>query len=424
MIASPQFTAKFEPTEILVSMDEIYEVNVTLEGLNSGFLNGDTVFLVPGEEHIATTKNFQYTLTNEDIIFGSWKGGVKVYGNFLGWTNVTARIRSSLDQTFVNALESLQVTVIRPTRLIDDIFIGSVAAFVSLIFVNFGCAMHWPTVKGVLKKPIGPVIGVLGQFLLMPLVSFGLGFLIFPDDPTMRLGMFFSGITPGGGSSNIWTFILNGNLNLSLAMTTISTLLSFGLMPAWLFSLGQIIFADADIGVPYGRIAMFVFGLIIPLAIGFGLQRFTPKIAKFMVKILKGFSTTLLLFIIIFAIITNLYIFELFTWQIYVAGMCIPWVGYAAGYTFARIFKQPHEDAIAICIEVGNQNTGISIFLLRYALTQPAADLTTVIPVMVAIMTPVPMIIIFILQKIIGCINVRRQHEKLSLDNTSIDRSA
>lgn len=44
----------------------------------------------------------------------------------------------------------------------------------------------------------------------------------------MRLGMFFTGVSPGGGASNIWTFILGGNLNLSLAMSSISTLASFG----------------------------------------------------------------------------------------------------------------------------------------------------------------------------------------------------
>ncbi|KOB71638.1 Sodium-bile acid cotransporter, partial [Operophtera brumata] len=187
---------------------------------------------------------------------------------------------------------SLPVIVTRPNRVIDTIFVTSVATF----------------------------------------ISFGLGFLIFPDRPDMRLGMFFTGVSPGGGASNIWTFILGGNLNLSLAMSSISTLASFG--------------------------------LLIPLGIGLGMQKWTPRLARFMVRILKGFSTTLLLFIIIFAIIV-------------VAGMCIPWMGYCVGYMMARLFKQPHPDALAISIETGIQNTGIAIFMLRYALPQPEADLTT-----------------------------------------------
>lgn len=54
------------------------------------------------------------------------------------------------------------------------------------------------------------------------------------------------------------------------------------------------------------------------------------------------------------------------------------------------IFQQKYEDCLAISIEAGVQNTGIAIYLLKVALEQPHADLTTVIPVAVAIMTPVP----------------------------------
>ncbi|KAI5645659.1 sodium bile acid symporter family domain-containing protein [Phthorimaea operculella] len=344
--------------------------------------------------------NSSYAVTELDSN-DTWRGRIRVYGNFLGRTNLRVRAQRGSQEVPVDGI--LPVTVLRPERVIDRVFVSSVALFVSLIFINFGCAMDWPTVKGVLKRPIGPIIGMAGQYIFMPLMSFGTGFLIFPNNPAMRLGMFFTGVSPSGGASNIWTFILKGNLNLSLAMTSVSTLASFGFMPLWLFSLGQVVFANANIVVPYSRIATFVVGLIVPLAIGLGMQKWTPKLAGFMVRILKGFSTTLLLFIIVFAIVTNLYIFELFTWEIIVAGMVIPWLGYMFGYAFARLLKQPHPDALAISIETGLQNTGIAIFLLRYALPQPEADLTTVVPVSVAIMTPIPMTCIYIYQKIRDC---------------------
>jgi len=40
--------------------------------------------------------------------------------------------------------------------------------------------------------------------------------------------MFFTGISPSGGASNIWTVLLDGNLNLSVTMTTICTIAAFG----------------------------------------------------------------------------------------------------------------------------------------------------------------------------------------------------
>ncbi|XP_045516125.1 solute carrier family 10 member 6 [Pieris brassicae] len=407
---SQDLVALFDPEEITVLMNEYDYVDFNITG--QIFQEDDDIVGISSHTHLMTVEwNSTYRLTQENVDSGFFQGRFRINAHFLGRADLSLEVRRGITRIPVNG--SLPVTVLRPQRPIDQAFTMSVAIFVSLIFINFGCAMHWPTVLEVIKRPLGPAIGMCGQFLFMPLISFGLGFVLFPDMPAMRLGMFFTGVSPGGGASNIWTFILGGNLNLSLAMTSISTLASFGLMPAWIFSLGQVVFSDANIVIPYARIAYFVVGLMVPLGIGLAMQKFTPRIAGFMVKILKGFSTTLLLFIIIFAIVTNLYIFELFTWNIIVAGMGIPWLGYLSGYVVARLLRQPHKDAIAISIETGVQNMGIAVFLLRYALPQPEADLTTVVPVSVAIMTPIPMSAIFIYQRIRGCFRNRGKNKNI-----------
>lgn len=57
--------------------------------------------------------------------------------------------------------------------------------------------------------------------------------------------------------------------------------------------------------------------------------------------------------------------------------MGLPWIGFIGGFIIASLFRRPHLDVRALAIEVGIQNTGISIFLLRFALPQPEGDLTT-----------------------------------------------
>lgn len=44
----------------------------------------------------------------------------------------------------------------------------------------------------------------------------------------MQLGLFFTGSSPAGGASNMWTVLLGGNLDLSITMSTTSTLAAFG----------------------------------------------------------------------------------------------------------------------------------------------------------------------------------------------------
>lgn len=55
----------------------------------------------------------------------------------------------------------------------------------------------------------------------------------------------------------------------------------------------------------------------------------------------------------------------------------MPWLGYIFGYVMAFVLRQTSADCLTIAIETGIQNTGISIFMLRFSLSQPQADLTT-----------------------------------------------
>lgn len=150
------------------------------------------------------------------------------------------------------------------------------------------------------------------------------------------------------------------------------------------------------------KITTFAIALIVPLGIGLLIQRYLPRVTRVLVKILKPCSTMLIVFIVVFAIYTNVYLFKLFSWKIILAGMGLPWCGYFFALILAHVLRQPPPDCLAIAIETGIQNTGIAIFLLQ-VLEQPMADLTIVIPVSVAIMTPFPLLALYIAQKIRNC---------------------
>lgn len=132
----------------------------------------------------------------------------------------------------------------------------------------------------------------------------------------MQLGMFFVGASPGGGASNLWTLLLGGNINLSIIMTSVSTIMAFVMMPLWIFTLGRLIFNSGSLDIPYTQILSYVVGLIVPLGIGYLCQRYAPKVAEVLKRIMKMMSAILLVFIIVFAIVTNLYLFELFSWEV------------------------------------------------------------------------------------------------------------
>lgn len=88
------------------------------------------------------------------------------------------------------------------------------------------------------------------------------------------------------------------------------------MMPLWIFTLGKTIFDRGNLTVPYRQISTYAIALVVPLGIGLLIQRYCPRLARLLVRILKSFSSLLILFIVIFAILTNLYLFKLFTWEV------------------------------------------------------------------------------------------------------------
>lgn len=67
--------------------------------------------------------------------------------------------------------DHLDVKCLRKQRLIDRIFTGSTATLVAIIYINFGCVVQWAELRNLVRKPVGPAIGFLGQFIVMPVVS-------------------------------------------------------------------------------------------------------------------------------------------------------------------------------------------------------------------------------------------------------------
>ena len=90
------------------------------------------------------------------------------------------------------------------------------------------------------------------------------------------LGLFFVGCVPGGTSSNVMVYLAKGNTALSIAMTSLSTLLAPIVTPALLYLLaGQWMPVD-----PVGMFVSIVQVIIVPIALGLLIQKMVPKVVE------------------------------------------------------------------------------------------------------------------------------------------------
>lgn len=204
-------------------MDEQAVVNVTISNLDGSANRTIRLISVSELEVLNVPKEIQIHSIGDK----KWHGSFVADAEFIGKADVHVEIDESKQSE-----NELFVIITRTRRVIDTVFIISVASLVSILYINFGAALDLKKVKGVLRRPIGPVIAFACHFVLLPLVrffrvfllpcneiskwfflqnffqaSYGLGLLLFPNNPAMRLGLFFTGCSPAGGASNTWTVI-------------------------------------------------------------------------------------------------------------------------------------------------------------------------------------------------------------------------
>ncbi|XP_039962293.1 sodium/bile acid cotransporter-like [Bactrocera tryoni] len=391
----------------------LWTVQFEYEQLNMTMRHAQKVSFVITAVEPALGSDFEFRMLNDNgdvayidevtTVLSNAKGVAKVKGNFtlhatlLGYTHVYVELQRAGYETQRSA-EVLRVIVTRSLNLADIIFNISIACFVMVIYVNFGAVLDLEDLKRIVIRPVGPAIGLFCQFLVMPVLSFVIGYFLFREMIELRLGLFFLGVSPAGGSSNIFAVLLNGNLSLSITMTAISNLAAFGMMPLWIFTLGALIFRDGNFAIPYKSIASVSCTLVVPIAIGIMLQKYAPEVTKKMSKLLKPISLVLILAITIFGCVLNSYMWKLFTTKILIGSCILPWLGYVIGWLIATVLRQPPKDAITIAIETGIQNIGIAIFMLNFTLPQPQADMTSAVPMANSMLTPLPLLLIYFLK--------------------------
>lgn len=236
--------------------------------------------------------------------------------------------------------------------------IAYVPYLLGIVMFGMGITLTVNDFSEVVKHPKAVVIGVVSQFVIMPLIAFALakGFNL-PAD--LAVGIILVGACPGGTSSNVMTYLAKGNTALSVACTSVSTLLAPFLTPAVFYVLASQ-WLDID------AYAMFIFVLkIVLFPVFLGVVART-LLTKQMVKL--GTCTPLVSVIAIVLILAA--VVAVSKDKIIESGLLIFIVvvlhnglGYLLGFVVAKLFKLNFADSKAVAIEVGMQNSGLGAAL-------------------------------------------------------------
>lgn len=200
--------------------------------------------------------------------------------------------------------------------------------------------------------------GVLGQFLIMPLLAFVLA-KTFRLDDALAMGFIILGSCPGGTASNVIAYLARADVALSVTMTACSTILGIVATPLLVKLLGGQ-FLDVDAWAMFLSVVKIV---LIPVLGGFLIRYFLRDRLE---KVLDVFpAVSVLVIVLIIAAIVALSR-EKLPEVIGVVGflvVCHNVLGYTLGYYLAKAMKLPEAARRTVAIEVGMQNSGLGVSL-------------------------------------------------------------
>ncbi|WP_205325168.1 bile acid:sodium symporter family protein [Glycomyces sp. YM15] len=208
------------------------------------------------------------------------------------------------------------------------------------------------------RRPWPVALGVLAQFLVMPLAGYGLA-LAFDMGPMLAVGMILVGSSPGGTASNVMVYLSKGDTALSVAMTSVSTLLAPLLTPVLVLWLaGE--FLPVDAGSLFVSIVQIV---LVPVVVGLLLRRFAPRLID---KVLDALPLVSVLGItlVVMAVVAGSADTLLEVGGLVVLAVVLHnGFGLALGYALAKLGRMPATGRRAVSIEVGMQNSGLAAAL-------------------------------------------------------------
>ncbi|MFE3461717.1 bile acid:sodium symporter family protein [Nocardiopsis aegyptia] len=227
-----------------------------------------------------------------------------------------------------------------------------------VIMFGMGLTMRPVDFAIVAKHPRAVILGVVAQYTVMPLLGFGIAHL-FQLPPMLVVGMVLVGAAPGGTSSNVIVYLARGDVALSVAMTSISTLLAPVLTPLIVLGL-----AGSTLPVSAGDLFLSIVQMVlVPVVAGLLLRRFATRAVEAVLPALPLVSVTGIVVVVAAVVGANA---DAVLGTGLLLGLAVVLhnvLGLGIGYAAGAVSKVPESARRAVSIEVGMQNSGLAAAL-------------------------------------------------------------
>lgn len=238
-----------------------------------------------------------------------------------------------------------------------------------IAFIMFSVALNLKldNLRYILRNPKSVLVGIVSQYLFLPLLTVGLILIIQPE-PALAAGMLLLSACPGGNVSNFFSLVGKGNIELSITLTTISSLSSALVTPLLFTLLASVVLDDgfhSAIELPFlPTIRLVALIILLPAITGIFVSKRFPVFASKANKPLQSISMLVLVGFIAHAFIMNSEVFKATVGTLLWLIILHNTIAYSGGRLLGWVFRRPSADQLTIGLETSTQNTALGLVIV------------------------------------------------------------
>lgn len=228
----------------------------------------------------------------------------------------------------------------------------------AVVMLTMGMTLSWRHFKAALQQSVVIAMTVGIQFVFMPLLAFLISRLL-DLSPEHTAGMILVGCSAGGTASNVICYLAGADVALSILMTMTSTFGAVLLMPALTY-----LYLNQTMPVPaFGMMKSIVEIVVLPVIIGTAVNASFRAGVSRLEPIFPVFSSVAIALIIAIIVGLNHDNLSALSLPVFAAVALHNVSGLTVGFCLPRLLRYDPVTCRTVSIEVGMQNSGLSVAL-------------------------------------------------------------
>jgi len=237
----------------------------------------------------------------------------------------------------------------------------------AIITLGMGLSLTDKDFKNIFMHPKAVIIGLCCQMILLPLIAWLIARSI-QIDPLFKVGLMIIAACPGGATSNLITYLLRGNVALSISMTALNSIITLITIPL-VVHLSLVAFINEDAAIRLNVVETIIKVFLITIVPAFIGTRIRKNYPDFSFKLERPLRVVLpLLLLVVYAGVifidqgtgeaTRIDFIKIFPFALLLNILAM-----ISGFLVARVFRLRVINQFTISIEVGLQNSALAIFV-------------------------------------------------------------